>query len=55
MNKDAYANDNVLMLKDNSKSYPIGTGSTILKWRYVTKDEKAIPLTSKRDINELFT
>jgi len=45
MNKDAYANDNVLMLKDNSKSYPIGTGSTILKWRYVTKDEKAIPLT----------
>jgi len=45
MNKTLYANDNVLALKDSSKAFPVGTTSSILKWRYATKDEKMIPLT----------
>jgi len=44
MDKNMYSNDNVLALKDN-KAYPIGVASSILKWRYVSKDEKMIPLT----------
>jgi len=45
MNKNLYANDNILALKDSSKAFPVGTASSILKWRYATKDEKMIPLT----------
>jgi len=45
MNKDLYANDGILALKDSSKAYPVGGASVILKWRYATKDDKVIPLT----------
>jgi len=44
INKALY-NDNVLALKDATRTYPVGTPSSILKWRYVSKDEKSIPLT----------
>jgi len=44
MDKNLYSNDKVLALKDN-KAYPIGVASSILRWRYVTKDDKMIPLT----------
>lgn len=45
MNKNLYANDNILALKDSSKAFPVGTSSSILKWRFATKEEKMIPLT----------
>jgi hypothetical protein len=47
MNKTAYSSNNVLALKDSGKAYPTVTPTSILKWRYVAKEEKEIPLTSK--------
>ncbi len=46
MNKTAYSSNNVLALKDSGKAYPTVTPTSILKWRYVAKEEKEIPLTS---------
>lgn len=46
MNKNLYSGENTLALKDSTKAYPLNTPSSILKWRYVTKDEKMVPLTS---------
>lgn len=45
MEKNLYAKNQILALKDNSKSYPLGTPSSILKWRMATKDENLIPLS----------
>jgi len=45
MNKTLYSQNQLLTLKDNTKSYPIGAPSSVLKWRWATKDEKYIPLT----------
>lgn len=47
MNKTAFSTDNTLALKDPGKAYPTVTPTSILKWRYVAKDDKEIPLTSK--------
>jgi len=44
MNKNSYANDNILTLKDSTKSYPLATPSSILKWRFATSEEKFVPL-----------
>jgi len=43
MDKNMF-NENILALKD-SKAYPLGVSSSILKWRYASKDEKMVPLT----------
>jgi hypothetical protein len=45
MDKNLYAKNQILAVKDASKSYPIGTPSSVLKWRMVSKDENQIPLT----------
>jgi len=45
MNKTLYSQKQILALKDTTKSYPTGTSSGILKWRWATKDEKYIPLS----------
>ncbi|PRP76234.1 coatomer subunit delta-like [Planoprotostelium fungivorum] len=45
MDKGLFTNKNVLALKDDSKFYPNATPSPVLKWRYATKDEDAVPLT----------
>lgn len=45
MNKTAFSTDNTLALKDPGKAYPTVTPTSILKWRYVAKDDKEIPLT----------
>jgi len=44
MNKTSYTNDNILLLKDPSKAYPLATPSSILKWRYATTEESMMPL-----------
>ena len=46
MNKNAFSNDNILALKDASKAYPTVTPTSILKWRFTSKDENMIPLVS---------
>lgn len=47
MDKALFTNKNVLALKDDSKFYPNATPSPVLKWRYASKDEESIPLTSE--------
>lgn len=44
MNKNLYTQNQVLAL-NNNKAYPIATPSSVLKWRWATKDESSIPLT----------
>jgi len=44
MNKNLY-NESILALKDPTKAYAVGVASSILKWRYTSKDEKNVPLT----------
>jgi len=45
MNKNLFSNDDILALKDTGKAFPTVTPTSILKWRYATKEEKMIPLT----------
>jgi len=45
MNKNSFNNDNILALKDTGKAYPLVTPTSILKWRWATKEEKMMPLT----------
>jgi len=44
INKTLYLQNQILALKDTNKSYPVGTSSSVLKWRWATKEEKFIPL-----------
>lgn len=46
MNKNSLST-NILALKDPSRSYPVGAPTGILKWRFTSKNESAIPLASK--------
>jgi len=45
MDKNLYQKDSVLSLKDTKKSYPLNTPSSVLKWRFVSKEDNAIPLS----------
>jgi DNA-binding transcriptional MerR regulator len=45
MNKTLFTSDNILALKDSSKSFPTVTPTGILKWRFQTNDEKFVPLS----------
>lgn len=47
MNKNSLTT-NILTLKDASRSYPVGASTGILKWRFTTKNENAVPLTSTK-------
>jgi len=44
MNKNLYSQNQILALKDSTKSYPVGSPTGVLKWRWATKEEKYIPL-----------
>lgn len=45
IDKNMFANDNVLGLKDPSRPFPTGSELGILKWRFQSKDENLVPLT----------
>ncbi|RNA09231.1 coatomer subunit delta [Brachionus plicatilis] len=45
IDKNLFKNNSVIALKDQSKSFPIGTDVGILKWRFQTNEESEIPLT----------
>lgn len=38
--------DRVIVLKDNSRSFPVNQSLAVLKWRYTGKDESLVPLSS---------
>lgn len=51
MNKELFANENILGLKDPNRPFPTGqTGGSegvgLLKWRMQSTDESMVPLTS---------
>ncbi|XP_050228390.1 coatomer subunit delta [Mercurialis annua] len=49
MNKELFANENILGLKDPNRPFPAGTGDPagvgLLKWRMQSADESIVPLT----------
>lgn len=47
MDKKLFADQKVLALKDPKRSFPIGTPLAVVKWRWVSKDETALPLICK--------
>lgn len=48
MNKELFANENILGLKDPNRPFPTGdaAGVGLLKWRMQSADESMVPLTS---------
>ncbi|MBW0467663.1 hypothetical protein O181_007378 [Austropuccinia psidii MF-1] len=45
VDKKAWADDQVIRLKDSSRGFPVGQGLGVLKWRLTTKDETLIPVS----------
>jgi hypothetical protein len=43
------AGEKVIALKDASRSFPVGQGLGVLRWRMTAKDESNVPLSSKLD------
>jgi hypothetical protein len=41
------AGEKVIALKDPSRSFPVGQGLGVLRWRMTAKDESAVPLTGE--------
>jgi hypothetical protein len=39
--------EKVIALKDPSRSFPVGQGLGVLRWRMTSKDESVVPLTGK--------
>lgn len=52
VDKELFRSANQIGLKNPAKPFPINTDVGVLKWRYQTQDESAIPLTSEYE-NEL--
>lgn len=52
VDKDLFRSKSQIGLKNPTKPFPINTDVGVLKWRYQTQDETAIPLTS--NFNEIF-
>jgi hypothetical protein len=44
---NATAADRVVALKDPNRSFPVGQGLGVLRWRLSTKDESLVPLNSE--------
>ncbi|EFJ26392.1 hypothetical protein SELMODRAFT_172790 [Selaginella moellendorffii] len=44
IDKDLFARESILGLKDSRRPFPTGTPTGILKWRMTSKDESLIPL-----------
>lgn len=47
VDKELFRTASQVGLKNPAKPFPINTDVGVLKWRYQTQDESAIPLTSK--------
>lgn len=47
VDKELFRTAGQIGLKNPAKPFPINTDVGVLKWRYQTQDETAIPLTSK--------
>lgn len=47
IDKDLFRNKSQIGLKNPAKPFPMNTDVGVLKWRYTTQDESAIPLTSE--------
>lgn len=45
IDKKVYLDENILALRDSTKSFQAGTPSSILKWRLQSKQESLVPLT----------
>lgn len=45
IDKDLFRNKSQIGLKNPAKPFPLNTDVGVLKWRYTTQDESAIPLT----------
>ena len=45
--------EKVIGLKDSSRSFPVGQGLGVLRWRMTSKDESNVPLTGGLDVDEL--
>lgn len=48
VDKELFKNRSIIGLKNPNKPFPLNTDVGVLKWRFVTQDDSAIPLTSKR-------
>lgn len=48
VDKDLFRSKSQIGLKNPTKPFPINTDVGVLKWRYQTQDETAIPLTSNK-------
>ncbi|KAJ3050175.1 Coatomer subunit delta [Rhizophlyctis rosea] len=44
VDKQLFTGDSVIGLKDPSKPFPTGSALPVVRWRYVSKDENAVPL-----------
>lgn len=54
VDKELFKTHSIIGLKNPAKPFPMNTDVGVLKWRYVTQDDAAIPLTSKlKRIQEL--
>ena len=40
-------NEKIIALKDPSRSFPVGQGLGVLRWRMTAKDESNVPLSSE--------
>lgn len=47
VDKEMFKSSGQIGLKNSSKPFPINSDVGILKWRFQTQDESAIPLTSE--------
>lgn len=47
VDKELFKNTGQIGLKNPTKPFPMNTDVGVLKWRYQTQEESAIPLTSK--------
>lgn len=47
VDKELFKSHGLIGLKNPAKPFPLNTDVGVLKWRYQTQDESAIPFTSK--------
>jgi hypothetical protein len=47
IDKELFRNKNQIGLKNPAKPFPLNTDVGVLKWRFTTQDESAVPLTSE--------
>lgn len=55
IDKELFRTKSQIGLKNPTKPFPLNTDVGVLKWRFQTQDESAVPLTSKSIEISLFT